>query len=368
MEMIIYFDSTYRDDIQMVRKHMQHFFGSFNGKQLVVIGATGQIGSCFIDMLLEDEGGAEHIDCMVFAVGRSRPKMERRFSKYRNDPRLRFVAYNVLHAASDDVLFHSLSGVKERAYWLYLASNTHPKQYREDPIRTIALNTIGLKNALNLASMCKAKRFLFASSCEVYGEPMWDTDPCREDYFGYIDCNTLRAGYPESKRCGEALCQAYASMYGMEIVIPRYARVYGPTMSREDTRAVAQFIWNAVDGKDVILKSDGTQEYSYIYGVDAASATAVILTAGKPGEAYNVADLWQAGDVKLYGVALSAAKAAGKIVVKQRTVDDGNAYTPVKRSLLNPGKLELLGWEHWFSLHDGINRTVKSLKFQKEEQ
>ena len=30
-----------------------------------------------------------------------------------------------------------------------------------------------------------------------------------ESYCGYIDSNTLRAGYPESKRCSEALCQAF---------------------------------------------------------------------------------------------------------------------------------------------------------------
>jgi nucleoside-diphosphate-sugar epimerase len=51
----------------------------------------------------------------------------------------------------------------------------------------------------------------------------------------------MRAGYPESKRCGEALCQAYIRQKGMDVVIPRFTRSYGPTMLDTDTKAISRF-------------------------------------------------------------------------------------------------------------------------------
>ena len=49
------------------------------------------------------------------------------------------------------------------------------------------------------------ERFCFVSSVEVYGENRGDVEKFDESYLGYLDCNTLRAGYPESKRLGK-LC------------------------------------------------------------------------------------------------------------------------------------------------------------------
>lgn len=48
-------------------------------------------------------------------------------------------------------------------YIIHLASNTHPKQYAEDPIGTIMTNIYGCDNLLKLAVEKKA-RFLLASS------------------------------------------------------------------------------------------------------------------------------------------------------------------------------------------------------------
>ena len=108
---------------------------------------------------------------------------------------------------------------------------------------------------LDYAVAANAERFLFTSSVEIYGENKGDTERFKEDYLGYIDCNTLRAGYPESKRAGEALCQAYLKQKKLDIVIPRLARTYGPSLLKTDTKAISQFIKNAVANEDIILKS-----------------------------------------------------------------------------------------------------------------
>lgn len=83
---------------------------------------------------------------------------------------------------------------------------------------------------------------VLTSSVEIYGQNRGDIDYFDEKYSGYIDCNTLRAGYPESKRLSEALCQAYISEKGIDYVAARLPRTYGPTMLMSDTKALSQFI------------------------------------------------------------------------------------------------------------------------------
>lgn len=122
---------------------------------------------------------------------------------------------------------------------IHTASNTHPLQYSGDPIGTITSNVIGTKNLLDYAASHQTERFCFLSSVEVYGENRGDADRFDENYLGYIDCNTLRAGYPESKRVGEALCNAYAQAHQIDFVIPRLSRVYGSTMLMADSKAIA---------------------------------------------------------------------------------------------------------------------------------
>ena len=117
-------------------------------------------------------------------------------------------------------------------YVLHMASNTYPVAYATDPIGTVTTNIIGTKNMLDFAMKHKAPRFVFASSCEVYGENRGDAELFDEKYCGYTDCNAMRAGYPESKRCGEALCQAYKKQKNLDVIIPRLSRSYGPAMLR----------------------------------------------------------------------------------------------------------------------------------------
>ena len=141
-------------------------------------------------------------------------------------------------------------------YVIHAASNTHPVAYASDPIGTITANVFGTQYLLDYAKEADCKRFVFLSSVEIYGENRGDTDKFTEDYLGYIDCNTMRAGYPESKRTGEALCQAYRKQMEMDVVIPRLSRVYGPTMLMSDTKALSQFILKSVKQEDIVLKSE----------------------------------------------------------------------------------------------------------------
>lgn len=64
-------------------------------------------------------------------------------------------------------------------------------------------------------------------------------------------------------------------------MIPRLPRTYGSTMQKTDTKAVAQFIRKGAAGEDIVLKSAGTQYYSYGYVADVAAGVFTVLFSGK---------------------------------------------------------------------------------------
>ena len=246
-------------------------------------------------------------------------------------------------------------------YIIHLASNTHPVAYASDPIGTITVNVIGTRNILEYACNMRNPRIVFASSNEIYGNNRGDVELFDEGYCGYIDSNTLRAGYPESKRCGEALCQAYIKQRNLDIVIPRFTRSYGPTMLETDTKAVSQFIKKAINNEDIVLKSAGNQYYSYTYVIDAVAGLLTVMLVGKGGEAYNIAD--ERTDIKLGALAEMIAEIKGRKVVYETPGEvEAMGYSKADKARLDGSKLRKLGWEARYGIKDGIERTINILE------
>ena len=350
--MELYTNNYYSEDINNVCK-LSLPWDELRGKSIMLSGATGLIGSFFVDVISE-KNITDGLNCTVYALVRNEGKAKARFSKFADDTHLVFIPYDVKYPLVTDT-------PEKIDYILHLASNTHPMLYATDPIGTITTNIIGLQNLLEFAAAHRCERFIFASSNEVYGENRGDAELFDEDYCGYINCNTLRAGYPESKRCGEALCQAYKSQKGLDVCVARLTRSYGPTMIMSDTKAVSQFIKKGVAGEDIVLKSEGTQYYSYTYTADAASGLLWILLAGESGEAYNIADI--SGDITLKDLASIIAEMNGKkVVFELPDAVEAAGYSRATKARLDGSKIRALGWKAMYNIKTGMERTVKILR------
>ena len=345
--MNLYGNHLYMDDVRSVAS-LDLPWNRIAHKTLVLSGATGMIGSFLTDVLLE----RKDLDCRIIALTRSVEKAEARFSGHAGN--LEFVKYDVKDSFDP-------GRICSADYVLHLASNTHPLQYSTDPIGTITTNIIGLQNMLEFAVSDNACRFAFASSNEIYGENRGDTELFDESYCGYIDSNTMRAGYPESKRCGEALCQAYRAQKGLDVVIPRFTRTYGPTMLASDTKAISQFIKKGVDGEDIVLKSAGTQYYSYQYVADSVSGLLFILLCGENGAAYNIAD--ESSDITLRDLAGIIAGINGRQVVFEiPDAVEAAGYSRATKARLDGSRLKALGWKPRYTIKTGIERTISIIR------
>lgn len=323
---------------------------NFSGRTVMISGATGMIGKCLTDlfMLLNTELEAP---VRVIALSRNGERAKDRFASCWDDENFRYVSCDVNREIPE-------CGMAD--YLIHAASNTHPVQYAGDPVGTIASNVIGTKNLLDYAVSHGTRHFCFVSSVEIYGENRGDAEKFDERYLGYIDCNTLRAGYPESKRLGETLCNAYHQTYGLTFTIPRLSRVYGPTMLSSDTKAISQFIQKAAAGEDIVLKSKGEQMYSYTFVTDAVAGILYTVLLGNPGEAYNVAD--EKSDITLKDLAGHLAHIAGTQVVFQLPDEkESRGYSTATKAMLDASRLCSLGWTPQVHMAKGLQCTVEAL-------
>lgn len=314
------------------------------GKSVLVTGATGLLGVHLIDALMALG------EVTVIAVGRSRERAAGRLGEHLSSPLFRFVEQDVQKAFSEDITAD---------YIIPLASNTHPLAYSQYPAETMLINLKGAEHALELARRCGAT-VLYPSTVEVYGNARGD-DMFTEDYTGQLNLSTSRACYSESKRSCEALCQSYAAEYGVKVRIARLSRVFGPTMLMSDTKASSQFIRKALDGEDIVLKSEGNQFFSYTYATDAVAAMLHIMLNGEDGTAYNIAN--DNCNVHLRDFAGLCAELCGRdVVFDLPSESERKGYSVAVNAILDTTSLRTSGFSPSYTMRDAVARTIHILK------
>ncbi len=348
--MILKNSPLYIEDIESVLR-LKCDFSKLNKKTVLITGATGLIGSVVVDMFLLV---ADKFDISLTLLLISRhcdQKIEQRKSIL-----IKSIKCDVSNCIPSEIFSEKIDFI------IHLASNVHPKQYAEFPVETIKTNVFATESLLDLASRNYGCRFVLASSVEIYGNASEKCDGgFSENDFGYLDCNTERACYNESKRLCETLCQAYKSEKSVDIVIARFCRCYGPTLKKDDTKALSQFIANAVSRENIVLKSSGNQYFSYLYSADAASALIFLMLNGINGEAYNVSD--KKSNIRLRELASLVAESCGlEVVFELASESEKKGYSKAETAILNPLKINCLGWIAQFEISSGIKRTIEILQ------
>ena len=132
-------------------------------------------------------------------------------------------------------------------------------------------------------------------------------------------------------------------------------------MQSGDSKALSQFIANGVNERDIVLKSAGTQRFSYTYVGDAVSAILLLLFAGLDGAAYNVSDAEY--NLSLGEMAELISHISGTQVVYEIPDEiESKGYSKATRALMDATKLQRLGWHSVFEMREALSETINILK------
>ncbi|MCC7009063.1 MAG: NAD-dependent epimerase/dehydratase family protein [Acidobacteria bacterium] len=197
-----------------------------------------------------------------------------------------------LEVVQHDITRELPAGAAAADFIVHAASIASPTFYRQHPIETMDANIHGLRRLLDHAAARPADRrvrgFLFYSSSEIYGDPPADRIPTDETFRGLVSCTGPRACYDESKRFGETLCWNFARQHGLPITTARPFNNYGPGLDIADRRVLPDLASCVLQGRDVVLYSDGTATRTFCYVADAVIGYYKVLVRGRAGEAYNI--------------------------------------------------------------------------------
>lgn len=320
----------------------------FADKKILITGANGFLPAYMVDMLMQLNLELD-LNVKVVCLVRNLERAKKRFAGYLNEKNISFIHQDICKSIED------ITGLN---YIVHAASQASPKYYGTDPVGTLKANTIGTYNALELARENPIDSFLYFSSSEIYG--YINKENITEEDCGYLDCNTVRACYGESKRMGETMCRSWLHQYGVKAKIVRPFHTYGPGMDLNDGRVFADFVKNIVYANDIILNSDGLAKRTFCYLQDATMAFFKILLDGKNGEAYNMGNpnaeisIWELANLLVKMFPEKNIKAIKRI----NSVEQGYIKSIIPKNKPDITKLKQLGWEPKISIEEGFRRTV----------
>ena len=320
----------------------------FDGKTVVVTGATGLIGTAMVATLLRRSEVADAA-LRVVALVRNPAKANQFFGSNRNMTVRKWSAESPQVAESD---------VPEADFIFHCANMTDSSSFVEKPVETIETTLGGGAGMLQLARRTNAKLILF-STMETYGSISLD-HAVKENEGGFLDAMSLRNSYPEAKRLCEALCTAYASEYGTQAAVLRLVQTFGPGVQPDDKRVFAEFARDAIAGRDIVLLTDGKKTNSYLYTTDAISAALFVAAKGTPGTAYNAAN--DATYCSILEMASMVAEDFSRGRSKVHIQLDPSAERRFRKGgtlRLDVSRLQALGWAPSLDLTEMYDRLIK---------
>lgn len=164
---------------------------------------------------------------------------------------------------------------------IHLAAYLGVERTEANRLRGLDINISGTSNVVEAAALCAVKKFIFASSSEIYGSP--DLEYISEE------CNDRgKSVYAISKLAGEEIVKGYQAFSPYEATILRFFNTFGPR--QEPQFVIPRFISAVLSGDAPTIYGSGNQVRSYCYVSDTAKGIVAALRRAQTErvETYNI--------------------------------------------------------------------------------
>lgn len=312
----------------------------WSDKNVFVTGCTGLLGTHLCELLISR--GANVIGLVRDYVPKSRlftEQLKQKMVIVNGNIENYGLLERAINEYEIDTVFH-------------LAAQTIVSIAIKNPLSTFDAN---IKGTWNLLEACRrnpgVQRIIMASSDKAYGE---------HECLPYKEEAPLQGRHPYdvSKSCADLIAQMYSHTYDQPVCITRCGNFYGPG-DLNFNRLVPGTIRSALQGKNPVIRSDGTYIRDYFYVKDGAEA--YLFLAQKMdeipihGEAFNFSNELQITVIELVNKILSLMGCSHLYPVIKN-----EASKEIRHQYLSTEKAKkILGWQPQYPLEQALKDTIE---------
>lgn len=325
-------------------------------KTVVITGCAGFLGSNLAKKLILKGNKVIGID--NFCTGQKR-NIDNLYALTNNDQsKFNFIKLDLNDKCASD--YYYIFGEENIDKIYHFASPASPPKYKKLSIQTMQVNTFATEALLEYCSLKKIK-FIFASTSEVYGDPL--EHPQKETYYGNVNPFGARSLYDNSKRMGETFCYEYKRLFNTEVRIVRLFNSYGPNQEVDDGRVVTNFITQILKSQPLTIYGDGTQTRSLCYVDDTISGIIKIAESDHSGPV-------NLGTTQELSILQIREKVIDAFISLDYNIDQDYPTVHLPLTQDDPKQRkpdislvqELTDWAPQYSLEEGLIETIKYFK------
>ena len=314
---------------------------SYEGQSVLITGGLGFIGSTLARRLVDLGARVTLVDSLIPEYGGNRANIAGIEDR---------VTVNISDVRDE----HSLpSLIRGQDLVFNLAGQTSHLDSLHDPYTDLEINCRAQLSILETVRHENPEaKVIFASTRQLYGRPRYL--PVDEQHpLAPVDPNGV------NKAAGESYHLVYGEIYGLRCSVLRLTNTYGPRRRVKDDRQTFLGTWLrlAVEGEELLVFGDGTQQRDFTYVDDAVEAFLLAgASAESDGAVFNVGGEppMSLGELAELLVEL-AGVGSWRLVpfpAERRTIDIGDYFA-------DDAKIRSrLGWEPRVGLREGLERSL----------
>lgn len=302
---------------------------SWNGKNVLVTGGAGFIGSHLCEALIAR-------GCNITVIDKDfGPEIEELYNNFAID------------IVNRDII-SGLSQLRDSYdYIFHLAAYAVPTLCEKNPIEAFLTNVRGTYELLKYATNTKSGKVVFTSTALLYG---------REPIYLPIDEKHPIDGtdnvYSITKKLGEDICRTFRTKYKIPIAILRLFNTYGPRQTEE--YLIPTMIKQAMNSGIIELWSDKPKkDFNYVLNVVDA-----LLSVAESDVMVDVLNVGSGEEVSISSIARTVASEFDAEVKFLNKEVIGSLRSQCDYKLIS----DKYKWRPKISFNDGLTATIRYFK------
>lgn len=307
---------------------------NLKNKKILVTGGAGFIGSHLVDALVNIGAKVTVIDNLQAGKIENLSKSLSKIKFIKGDIRDKNTIDKIVK--NQDIVFH-------------IAANASVPYSVKNPEYDFTTNTVGTYNLLKASLKYKIKKFIYASSAGVYGEPYYI--PIDEEH----PTNPI-SPYGASKLAGEKLGLSYFNAYKLDFVSLRIFNTYGP---RQRRYVLYDFLLKLNKNKDYLeILGNGKQQRDFSYITDTINAFMLIAKKKTIHRIYNISGERPISIKELAEMLINILNFKNTKIIFTKKSWAGD----IKKLVGDISRIKEIGFRPKVKLEDGLRKTISEFK------